>query len=288
MTDSSHLHREILAHIDRLPSMPQTVAEVMRMGRSGDFSPTDLAEVVCRDPTLATRVLKLCNSGFYALSQPVASIHRAVLLLGFETVKNLVFSTFVHAVVQGDVEGYAQSSASLWEHSFGVATASVVLAETAAPDLAEAAYTAGLIHDIGKVVLASFLTERFEEVVARVRAAGGAFDPVERQVLGTTHGEVGALVAERWHLAPVLCEVIRHHHHPHRMAAAPKLGALVSLGDAVCDILGIGTGLDGADRTFDPWCLETLGLEGGAFQRVLDDVTDKLLDLKGSGTFEPL
>ena len=110
MDTAKQIHDKVLENVECLPPMPGTVAEVMQMNRSDDFSTGDLADVVCKDPTLAARVLKLCNSGFYSLTQEVASIQRAVLLLGFEMVKNLVFSSFVHSVIQDDVEIGANST----------------------------------------------------------------------------------------------------------------------------------------------------------------------------------
>ncbi len=280
MTPEDAILALVAERLESLPPMPHTVAEVMQMSRAEECSAADLAEVVCKDPALAARVLKLCNSGFYGLRGDVTSIQRAVLLVGFEMTKNLVLSSFVHSVIEGDQGAYAQTAESLWEHSFGAATACLALAEKAAPDLTDVAYTAGLIHDIGKVALASLLAERFQEVVERVRSRGQPFVEAEREVLGTGHPEVGALVAERWGLPPALREVIRHHHDPGARTSNPRLAALVRLGDAVCSIMGIGAGLDGTDARMDPADLEALGLDGDRLQAVLDEVVKRILDVR--------
>ena len=281
MTPERTILAQVAERLESLPPMPHTVAEVMQMSRAEDGSAADLAEVVCRDPALAARVLKLCNSGFYGLQREVTSIQRAVLLVGFEMTKNLVLSSFVHAVIEGDQDAYAQTAESLWEHSFGAATACLALAKEVASDLVDVAYTAGLIHDIGKVALASLLAERFQEVVERVRSHGQPFAEAEREVLGTDHAEVGALVAERWGLAPVLREVIRHHHDPGAETSDPRLAALVRVADAICSIVGIGAGLDGTDARLDPEDLNTLGLEGDRLEAVLDEVMARILDVRG-------
>ncbi len=276
---------EITERLERLPPMPQTVSEVMQMSRSEDFAVGDLAQVVCKDPTLAARVLKLCNSGFYGLGKEVTSIQRAVVLLGFEMTKNLVLSSFVHSVIQGDFEAYAQTSDGLWEHSFGSATACLALAENTAPDLVEVAYTAGLLHDIGKVVLASLLAERFQEVIERVKTRRIPFPQAEHEVLGTDHAEVGALVAERWNLAPVLREVIRSHHHRDVEVSEPRLAALVRLADGVCGILGVGAGFDATDAELDDRDLALVGLDGDKLQPVLDQVMARVMDVRGFRLF---
>ncbi|MHB8767254.1 MAG: HDOD domain-containing protein [Deferrisomatales bacterium] len=280
-SDPSILAR-VLERIEQLPPMPQTVLDVMQMSRNDDYSAADLAEVVCRDATLAARVLKLCNSGFFAVPQGVTGVHRAVLLLGFEMTQNLVLSSFVHSSIQGDLGGYAQTATSLWEHSFGVATAAMALAEVAGPELAEPGYTAGLLHDIGKVALASFAAEKMAEVAERVRSSREPFGQAEHAVLGTTHAEVGAVVAERWRLSPDLAEVIRHHHAPRLAGGSPRLAALVSLADGLCSLLGVGVGLDATDAGLDPWSLETLGLGGERLERALEAATGRVMSLRGS------
>ncbi len=273
---------QILAAVDRLPPMPQSVAEVMQLSRSDDFGAGDLAEVVCRDPTLAARVLTLCNSGFFGLSREVTSVHKAVLLLGFEMTKNLVFSSFVHSTVQTDVGGYAQTAASLWEHSFGVATASLALATEAAADLTDEAYTAGLLHDIGKVALTTFVAQRMDEVLHRVKALGESFSVAEQQVLGTTHAEVGGLVADRWKISAGLQDAIRYHHQPRRATEHPRLTALVGLADGLCGILGIGAGLDATDCGLDPGSLQLLGLDGAKLEAALAVASDRALAIRGT------
>ncbi len=279
MTPGQDTLARVMDRLDELPPMPHTVAEVMEMSQTDDYAVGDLADVVCKDPTLAARVLKLCNSGFYGLQQEITSLQRAVVLLGFEMTKNLVLSSFVYSVMQGDFDAYAQTAQSLWEHSFGAATACLALAERAAPELAESAYTAGLLHDIGKVALAALVSERFEEILALVRARKASFPEAERAVLGIDHAEVGALVAERWKLAPALREVIRHH-HDHEETSQPRLAALVRLADGICGILGVGPGLDAADAQLDGRSLEVLGLQADRLEPVLDEVMRRVLDVR--------
>lgn len=285
MVQPAPILAEVSDRLERLPPMPQTVSEVMQMSRSEDFAVGDLAQVVCKDPTLAARVLKLCNSGFYGLGKEVTSIQRAVVLLGFEMTKNLVLSSFVHSVIQGDFEAYAQTSDGLWEHSFGSATACLALAEQTAPDLTDVAYTAGLLHDIGKVVLATLLAPRFQEVVEAVKTRRIPFPQAEREVLGTNHAEVGALVAERWNLAPVLRDVIRSHHDRDAEVENPRLAALVRLADGVCGILGVGAGFDAADAELDERDLALVGLEGDRLKPVLDEVMTRVMDVRGFRLF---
>lgn len=275
----TQVHQRISENLDRLPPMPHTVAEVMQMSNAEDNLAKDLANTVCKDPTLAARVLGLCNSGFFGMSQEVTSVQRAVLLLGFDMVKNLVFSTFVHSAVQEDAVGYAQSAEALWAHSLGVATACMGLAEELDPKSTDLAYTAGLLHDIGKIAFASLLTEHAEEVVQRVQSRKESFVEAEHQVLGTTHAKVGALIAERWQLAPELQVAIQHHHEPEQSTEHKKLVALVNLGDSICSILGIGSGLDATDCVINDWSLQTLGVSHEKLEESMAGVVARLMSL---------
>jgi putative nucleotidyltransferase with HDIG domain len=183
-------------------------------------------------------------------------------------------------VISDDLPGYAQTARSLWEHSLGGATAALVLAEFSTPDLADAAYTAGLIHDIGKVVLATLLAQSYRQVVELVERQRVSFEAAEQRTLGTSHAAVGALVAEHWKLAPVLRDVILNHHAPSSSTVEPRLTAIVSLADGICSMLGVGPGLDATDAELNPWSLDLLGLDGEGLQRVLDETTRRLLELQ--------
>lgn len=277
-----------MARAEQLPPMPQTISAVMEMSRNDDYTSGQLAEVVCQDPTLATRVLKLCNSGFFGLNQEVTSIQRAVLLLGFEMVKNLVFSSFVNSVMKGDVVGYAQTAQSLWEHSLGTATASLAIAQRIEPKLSETAYTAGLIHDIGKVLMASFMAESFQQVVDHMRERRMGCIEAEQAILGTTHQEIGGLVADHWRIAPELKDAIVNHHTPDRALVAPRLAAIVNLGDSFCGMMGVGSGLEAVDGTVSPEVLKLLGINDALLQEISGEILQRTFALQGSEAFGPL
>jgi putative nucleotidyltransferase with HDIG domain len=288
MDATSELYREIMAKAEQLPPMPQTITAVMEMSRTDDYTAVQLADVVCQDPTLATRVLKLCNSGFFGLTQEVTSIQRAVLLLGFEMVKNLVFSSFVHSVMRGDVIGYAQTAQSLWEHSLGTATASLAVAQRIEPELAETAYTAGLIHDIGKVLLASFMAEKFEKVLDHMRERRVSCNDAERAILGTTHQEIGGLVADRWRIAPELKDAIVNHHSPEFAEHAPRLAAIINLGDSFCGMMGVGSGIEATDGIVKPSVLKLLHIDDAMLEEISAEILQRVFALQHSDAFGAL
>lgn len=285
MDKSLDIYTLIMGKIEHLPPMPDTISRVMEMSRSDDYSAGQLAEVVMRDPTLAARVLKLCNSGFTGLSQEITSIQKAVLLLGFEMVKNLVFSSFVQSVMSGDVEGYGQTAQSLWEHSLGTATASLVIAEQKMPSMADTAYTGGLIHDIGKVILASFMADRFNEVLERMRKYRIPSHEAEKDILGTTHQEIGGVVAERWRIAEELREAIMHHHSPAESKTAAELAAVICLGDAICGMYGIGSGIEATDGSIPQEAMDILKVTDKELEEMAGEILTRTMAIKGSDAF---
>ncbi len=285
MDKSLEIYRHVMNKVEHLPPMPDTISRVMEMSRSDDYSSNQLADVVCRDPTLATRVLKLCNSGFTGLAQEITSIQKAVLLLGFEMVKNLVFSSFVHSVMASEVEGYAQTAQSLWEHSLGTATAALVISEKKNPGLSDTAYTGGLIHDIGKVILASFMADRFAEVLAEMRKSRVPSYVAEKEVLGTTHQEIGGVVAERWRIAAELREAIMCHHSPETAVLSPKLSATICLGDSICGMYGIGAGLEATDAQIPDEAMKILAISENDLEAIANDILQRSMSMKGSEAF---
>jgi len=269
--------------IDHFPLMPQSVAEIMRIGHSTDFLMEDLVRLVSSDPLLAARVLRLCNSSYFGIQREISGIKQAVSLLGFQSIRRLVLSSFVHSTIPREFQAYGQSAEALWKHSLGVATACLALSEILAPELADSAHTAGLIHDLGKLALENVVEAQDEALFTRMATKVQSFVEAEKDILGINHAEVGALVAKRWQLPPSLVEVIRFHHQPERAVKAHRLAALLGVADGLCHTFGIGTGVDGTNCQIDPWSLQCLGLQETMGEYALGQATERLMDLEDSG-----
>jgi HD-like signal output (HDOD) protein len=177
----------------------------------------DAARVIEKDPSIATRVLRLVNSSFYGLKNPVSNINLACSILGLKVIKNLV----VQATV---LQTFGQTPAIagfdpqwLWDHSFKTAIACRMLAERSpvANGLAkDDAYTCGLIHDIGKLILIDSQPDRFGEVLQLSKKAAVPLAKAEGELLGFNHAHVGGLLANRWKLAPAVQSAVMYHHSP--------------------------------------------------------------------------
>ncbi len=200
-----------------VPTIPTILTEITRIFDSPDGSAKLAAAVIERDPAIATRVLRLVNSPFYGLRNSVSSIQLACSILGLKVIKNLVVQA---TVLQTFGDGKAIEGLDvnwLWDHSFKTAVACRLLAEKspAAQSLnKDDAYTCGLIHDIGKLILIDAQPDRFAEALKLSRASKQALAHAEGSVFGFNHAHVGGLLAGRWKLAHAVQAAVTYHHSP--------------------------------------------------------------------------
>jgi len=264
---------------DPLP-LPQVVFRIGQLTANPKATAVDLERLIGIDPALAARVLALANSNYYSLAGQISSLHEAVVFLGIKTLRDMAVAItgFNQFLGRGDAPALARRS--LWRHSVDTAQcARIVIGalpaaarETVGVDQA---YTAGLLHDIGKVVMSAYLKAEFAQVLTRVAKGRLTFSDAEREVLGFDDAEVGARLLERWNLPSTLVTAVRYHHAPSQAPESP-LAALVHVADTICLTLGIGLGVDGMAYTLDPNALAMLHLTEDDFEQVASQTCDTL------------
>lgn len=237
---NKELEQAIMAAGD-LPTIPIVATKVMRLIESDNVQVDEIAKVVATDPAVAARVLKIANSAFYGCQRQIQTISGAIVVLGFGTLRSLV----VAASVKDVYSAYGLSEKLLWEHSFAAAVAARMLAHDTRMANAEEAFLAGLLHDIGKIIMNSIDRDKSQEVVQRCYNENVFFQEIEASVFPFTHAEVGALVVKKWNFPDTLVHAIQYHH---ALASESEddqylknLTAIVSLADLFCHKLGIGT-----------------------------------------------
>jgi putative nucleotidyltransferase with HDIG domain len=204
--DLARLRAEIVNARD-VPTIPVLLLRILRVVDGERSSAKDLVELMQRDQALAGRVLRLANSSFFACSREVATLPRAVMLLGFATVKNLALGIKIMETMR---QHGGPEIAVLWEHSALVGAAARLIAQKTRAADAEEVFTAGLLHDIGKVVLRIRFTATYDRVVA---TAGDT--PVvlrERDAFGVDHAQAGSWIGESWQLPSSIVDAARAHH----------------------------------------------------------------------------
>ena len=214
----------------------------------------------------------MANSAFFGMSRKISSISQALVILGFEVVKGLVLTSSVFDMIQ-------KSMAGLWEHSIGCAAASGAVATLLGRADAEEILVAGLLHDLGKVVLALNLPEEMSLVRAKVANGDVLFYEAENEVLDFDHSELGQWLAEHWNLPESLAEPMRLHHRPEKAVLKPECCAIVHIADIVIRAKGFGNAGDTLVPPVSMVAWEMLGLRRTDFLPILEMLEPKLSSL---------
>lgn len=257
---------EIMTGIERLPSLPTVIFEVMQIANNPKSSAVDFEQTLRQDQVLTARVLKLVNSSFFARQRKVTTISESVVILGFNTLKSIVIAASAARVLSKKMEGYGYGEYGLWKHSFATALTSKILATSLCMDrlVVEEVFVAGLLHDIGKLVLDPIVRERIaalkEEVVLRKKPRLEA----ERSTIGFDHTEIGVKVAKKWNLPDHVEEAIAAHHAIENAREHGKIAAIVAFADNLVNAAGVGL-LPGKtiESPIAPMVLEVLSIQSG-------------------------
>jgi len=201
-------------YIKTMPSLPTSVTKVLEVCNNLHTSPADLNHVISLDPVLVGRVLKLINSAYYGLGQPITSLVRAIIMLGINTVKNLALSSTVmgHLSTKRSLKGLDMEG--FWRHSLCVGVSSKLLAIKRGidPKLTEEYFTAGLLHDIGKIPLNAVLLKDYVLTVSTADRERVPLCKAENKALGLNHCDTGAKIVTAWKLDGAVGDAITHHH----------------------------------------------------------------------------
>lgn len=219
-----------------LPSLPDVVTRINGMIDEPNVGLQEIGALVAQDPAITARVLRLANSGYYGLSQQVTNAEQAATVIGARALRNVAMQVSIlqryehlRSIPDFDLD-------DIWQHSILTAHIAQWLAESCyrrtglAPD---DFYACGLLHDVGKVVMLEGLSEEYLECVRRARRTGVALHAAEAEILGYTHVDVGALLAQQWQLPEKVATAIEFHHGPtHEVVAHPHVG-VIAIGDQI-------------------------------------------------------
>lgn len=249
---SAQMIDDIIERVGTLPPLPDTVYRLATVVGDPASSLTQIVDTIRYDQALTAEVLRLCNSAYFGLSRTIESLDDAVRLLGTVKVLQLVVAAHARAMLSRPQAGYGLPAGALWLHSVGVALGAQLLARQMQLTEVGLLFTAGLLHDVGKVVLNEFVAQEYAEIARRVSQDQVSFVEAEEQVLGFTHPVVGARLAETWNLPTAIVECVRYHHEPQAVVESNPLVDAVHLADSICILLGVGGGDDGLSYRADP------------------------------------
>ena len=252
------LLQKVVERAPDLPTLPVVLNRVQQALADPGVSAGRIGEIIHEDQALTARMLKLVNSAYYGFPQKINSVTRAIVILGFHKVREILLTASVfEAFQQGGHGGKAGAPTSFdatgfWMHSLGTAVASQAVAVHLRMPSADEAFVAGLLHDIGKVVLAQHLKPEYAEVAALVEGEGILMVRAEERVMTLNHTSIGRWMVERWNFPPSLVAPIRFHHTPALAREHRELVHAVHLGDILARALELGNGGDAGIPEIDP------------------------------------
>jgi len=261
--------QKVLTAVGDLASPPEVVARIIQVVEDPLATAKDIRDVVQSDPVLATKLLRIVNSAFYGLPSQVASLERAILMLGTSAVRNLALATSMARLVKdGPIHG-PFTARDLWRHSIAVGVAARMLAEAAHFAQADELLAAGLVHDIGLIVAQQLFPAHVAEVVKQCLEQPQSFTSAEIRVMSADHQAFGGALAGRWRFPPGLRNAIAYHHDP--LSLQPefqRVATLVHLADILCCQTQHGFWLTAGTQTVADWMLAAAQLTLADLERV--------------------
>ena len=237
--DDTGLKARILKSVKDLPSMPQVVSKTQKLIADSNVDAKKIAETIETDQGIATKVLKVANSSYFGMSGKISSITHASVVLGHEILGEVVALAGAEGILDGKLAGYGYDSEDLWKHSLAVALGSKFVSNLKNPDLVAEAHMAGLIHDVGKIILDSHIVEKKEEIESFMQKEEKTFLDVESQYFGFTHAEIASEVCKNWNFPESLNFAIKHHHQPGN-SNGNELCYILHMADYIAILSGIG------------------------------------------------
>lgn len=269
-----------LQDINDLPTLPTVFLNVMRIMRDPNTPIKEIAQVAECDPAISMKILKLINSSFYGLARTIDSVQQAIVLLGANTLKNVVISISIFKAMGGKGEESLFDREAFWQHSIGCGLIARYIGNRLGMERDEQGFIAGVIHDIGKVVLDKYFHEELTSIIRLGRRNSIPFHQAEREVIGTTHAEIGAFLAANWKLPDNLVNVIAKHHQLDARCDHAVLTALVQLSDMLAHKYKVGSGGDDLLPEIDPKVWQILNVRQSELDSWQDDLQTEITKSK--------
>jgi putative nucleotidyltransferase with HDIG domain len=267
--------QELAAKIASLPTLPPVALSLGRVLNDGQADARTIADMMRQDQALTSRVLALVNSAYYSVPGGVSSLRRAVTYLGANTIYQVVLTLSVFNAIRPS-ERAAFDLRDLWKHALAVGLASEQIARRSGALDSGDAFTAGLLHDVGKVALAAACAETFERIVVLTFKEEITFGEAERRLDVEPHDGIGAALARRWNLpASVAAGIEMHHRHEEAHDGPAVVAAMVALADQICRWQGIGNGGDPVRCEPDPVLLARFGLEAKDLEEIAEHTEEQ-------------
>ncbi len=274
--------QSIIQNVEQLPSLPDVVSKIINMVNDPDVSFKHVADEIAKDQAITANILKLCNSAYFSKGKEISSIDRAIVILGLKEVKDIVVIATTKSVLNKVIVGYDLARGELWKHGVAVAMlAKKIATECNQKTIADIAFTGGIIHDVGKTVLALFVQSTFKDILNTVTEKSITFQEAEKVVMGFDHQQIGEQVAIKWKFPRVLQSIVRYHHEPMNAPDDHKMiVSIVHIANTLCLMAGIGIGSDGLYHELNYDAIKLLSLKDSELEKLFADIPELMMKAK--------
>lgn len=269
---------ELITKVKNLAPVSHSALKLVGLLDQPAISNEDIVQVLKFDNVLTAKLLRACNSPFFGLEEPVSSVEQAVLILGHQQILHIALSIAFSSTMAAPLPGYAAEAKELWQHSLVAALASENIAKNnnSVPVESPVAFTAGLLHDIGKVVMNHVLTPDTQSAVrARVAQDGRSRTEAEQEIIGVDHAEVGKCLLQAWRLPEDIIEAVGNHHHP-VSKPQPKLSSLVHAANCLAHLIGSNLGWEAFAVRADAGAAAALGIDRKKLDELMISAHDSM------------
>jgi len=275
-----------LSAVGDIATLPEVTIKIIEIVEDPDSTARDLHHVIKSDPALSVKVLKVVNSAFYGLPGQVASVDRAIILLGLSAVKNIAIAASIARLFKGNRISEQFTASDLWRHSVAVAVGARAIAECSPhPVMSDEIFVAGLIHDIGMLVERQAYADEFADVIERCSQEASSFLAVERELIGADHQAFGVGLTTKWKFPRHLRASVGFHHNPESLSVELRnMATLIHTADVLACHEQIGFYLTAQTESITEEMLDTLGVTPQQIEEVRQSLPEQVADAEGTLT----
>lgn len=259
---------DYINRVEHLPPAPKILPQLLSLLNRDDVEASQVVDLMMYDPSLTAAALQLCNSAYFSGVSAATDLSEAVSRLGFSRIYQLVATVSGARALSSSQRGYGIDEGELWKHSVTTAVAGQLMAKELGDD-GNLVFTCGLLHDIGKVVLAQALEHIYAKMVEEVEKNQHSLLEAEKRLLGAQHAEIGGRLLARWKFPSNIVAAVWFHHDPKTAASHERLAAYVYLGNMIAYFIGNGFGHHAFALRGRMEALEILGLKGDDLPRFM-------------------
>lgn len=265
--------KERAERIKELSTLPSVILRILEVMNNPVADARDVEKEIMEDPVITAKVLKVANSAYYGVDRNISSVSQAVVLMGFAEVQNIALSVSILSRFMEPTRMFDRRE--FWEHCFATAVAADALQRRVNAQTNEG-FVAGLLHDIGRIVLDQYFPDEFREIVALAETQKISLLDAERKVLGVTHGDIGYWVTEKWKLPSMLTDSILFHHSPFSCRESYVLTSIIHVADVISKAFGNYMKGESVPSPKDESAFRLLNLDSDKVMNLADLITKKM------------